>query len=175
MFATRIFAFNRFSLNDDRDADRYELTWGGPYYLRGYEIGSFSESECRLSQVPAEPDIFCPATEELIGSSTLLLNSELRFPILNPLMADWLPLNFPPIEGAVWFDVGMAFTPGKNILVLNRRPDQSRVLYRQPLTAYGASVRANLFYAIVRVDYAMVPQRGRFGTGIFSLSFGVMF
>lgn len=175
VFATRIFAFNRFSLNDDGDAERYELTWGGPYYLRGYEIGSFGDLECRLSQLPTEPDIFCPATEELIGSSTLLLNSELRFPILNPLIADWLPLNFPPIEGAVWFDVGMAFTPGENILVLNRRPDQSRVLYRQPLTAYGASVRANLFYAIVRVDYARVPQRGRFGNGVFSLSFGIMF
>lgn len=175
VFATRLFAFNRFSLNSDRDANRYELTWGGPYYMRGYEIGSFGDIECRASQTPGEPDVFCPATEELIGSSTLLFNSEVRFPILNSLMADWLPLNFPPIDGALWFDVGMAFTPGKNILVLNREPGQSRVLYRQPLTAYGASIRVNLFYAIVRVDYARVPQRGRFGNGIFTLSFGAMF
>ncbi|MEJ2343667.1 MAG: BamA/TamA family outer membrane protein, partial [Gemmatimonadales bacterium] len=175
VFATRLLSFNRFSLNSDNDARRYELTWGGPYYLRGYEIGSFGDAECQASQTPAEPDIFCPATEELIGSSSLLLNSELRFPILNPLMQDWLPLNFPPIDGALWFDVGMAFTPGRNILVLNREPNQSRVIYREPLTAYGASLRVNLFYAIVRVDYARVPSRGPYGTGVFSLAFGAMF
>lgn len=170
--ANRFLSFNRLSLNADKDARDYEFAWGGPYFLRGYDFGSYSFEECEASQVPSSNQ-FCPAQEQLIGSSILLLNSEIRFPILNSFLMNWLPLNFPPIDGSVFFDVGVAFTPGLTTLVFDRKPQQDPTFFREPLTSYGLGLRMNLFFAILRLDYTIAPSRHR--DGVWSLSFGEMF
>ncbi len=175
-FAQRALSFTRFNIAGSRDAEDFELAWGGPYYLRGYGPGSYGPAECAASQTQSDFDLFCPAQREIIGSSTLLLNSELRVSLLNPFKDDWLPLNFPPIEMALFFDVGVAFTPGLTTLVWNREPGQDLVLYREPLTSYGASLRMNLFFAILRIDYTVPQDRGRgLSNGMWTVSFGEMF
>lgn len=174
--AQRLLSFGRFNLTDSRDAEDFELAWGGPYYLRGYDIGSYGPLECALSRDQSASSVFCPAQQELIGTSVLLLNSELRVPVLNPLKDSWLPLNFPPIDAAFFFDVGVAFTPGTSRLVWKREPGQDILLYREPLTSYGLGLRMNLYFAILRLDYSVAPSRGRgIGRGIWSVSFGEMF
>ncbi len=176
LLAQRLVSFNRFSTSSQEDAREFELAWGGPYYLRGYDVGSYGALECELSKSQTAFDFFCPAQEQLIGSSVFLLNSELRFPVLNPLKDAWLPLNFPPIDAAFFFDVGFAWTPGFSQPTLKRDEGQDIVLYRAPLASYGVGVRANLFFAILRLDWAMAPGRGsRFGRGIWSLSLGPIF
>jgi Tol biopolymer transport system component len=176
VFAQRFLSFTRISTSSSNDAREFELAWGGPYYLRGYDVGSYGALECELSKAETELDFFCPAQEQLIGSSVLLLNSEVRFPVLNGFKDAWLPMNFPPIDAAVFFDVGVAWTPGFSSLTWSRDAGQDIVLYREPLASYGVGVRANLFFAILRVDYSMAPGRGsRFGRGIWSVSLGPIF
>jgi hypothetical protein len=175
-FAQRALSFTRFNVNGSRDAEDFELAWGGPYFLRGYGPGTYGPIECEVSQGQSDFDLFCPAQREVIGSSVLLLNTEMRVPLLNPFKDDWLPLNFPPIEAAFFFDVGVAFTPGLTTLVWDRQPDQDLVLFREPLTSYGASLRMNLFFAILRIDYTIPRDRHRsFDSGIWTVSFGEMF
>jgi outer membrane protein assembly factor BamA len=77
---------------------------------------------------------------------------------------------------AIFFDVGVAFTPGLTTLVWDREPGQDLVLYREPLASYGASLRMNLFFAILRVDYTVPHDRGRaFNNGMWTVAFGEMF
>jgi outer membrane protein assembly factor BamA len=175
-FAQRALSFTRFNLGGANDVEEFELAWGGPYYLRGYSPDSYGPAECAASRNESEYDLFCPAQRQVIGSSTLLLNTELRVPLLNPIKDDWLPLNFPPLELAFFFDVGVAFTPGLNTLVWKREPGQDIVVYREPLTSYGASLRMNLFYAILRIDYTVPRSRGAaFDRGMWTVAFGEMF
>ncbi|MGW8281908.1 MAG: BamA/TamA family outer membrane protein [Gemmatimonadota bacterium] len=132
--------------------------------------------ECELSKAETAEPYFCPAQEQLIGSSVLLLNSEIRFPVLNSIKDAWLPLNFPPIDAAFFFDVGVAWTPGFSELTWQRSSEQDIVLYREPLTSFGIGLRFNLFFAILRLDYAMAPGRGsRFGRSIWSIALGPIF
>jgi len=176
LFAQRFLSFTRFSTSSAEDAREFELAWGGPYYLRGYDVGSYGALECELSKAETALDFFCPAQAQLIGSSVLLLNSEVRVPVLNAIKDAWLPLNFPPIDAAFFFDIGVAWTPGFSSLTLNREPGQDIVLYREPLASYGVGLRFNLFFAILRLDYAMAPGRGsRFGRSIWSISLGPIF
>jgi len=175
-FAQRALSFTRFNVAGSRDVEDFELAWGGPYYLRGYDPGSYGPAECVASEPQSDFDLFCPAQRQVIGSSTLLLNSEVRIPILNPVKDDWLPLNFPPIDLALFFDAGVAFTPGLTTLVWEREPGQDIVAYREPLTSYGASLRMNLFFAVLRIDYTVPRDRGRaFDNGMWTVAFGEMF
>ena len=176
LFAQRFLSFTRFSTSGAEDAREFELAWGGPYYLRGYDVGSYGALECEMSKAETALDFFCPAQEQLIGSSVLLLNSEVRVPVLNGIKDAWLPMNFPPIDAAFFFDVGVAWTPGFSSLTWNREPGQDIVLYREPLASYGVGLRVNLFFAILRLDYSMAPGRGsRFGRSIWSFSLGPIF
>lgn len=50
------------------------------------------------------------------------------------------------------------------------------MVYREPLTSYGASLRMNLFYAILRIDYTIPRSRGAgFDEGMWTVAFGEMF
>jgi len=174
--AQRFLAFGRFDIGAGDDASEFELAWGGPYYLRGYDPDSFGAEECAASREESTVDLFCPAQERAIGSSLLLLNTELRVPLLNALKDAWLPLNFPALDAAVFFDVGAAWTPGVHDLVLNRAPDEDPFLVREPLASVGAGLRMNLFFAVLRLDYTVPLSRGEeFRRGRWSVGLGEMF
>jgi Tol biopolymer transport system component len=174
--AQRLLTFGRFGIGGGDDASEFELAWGGPYYLRGYDPDSYDAAECAVSREESDADLFCPAQERAIGSSALLLNTELRVPLLNALKDAWLPLNFPALDAAVFFDVGAAWTPGVHHLVLSRESDQDPFLYREPLASVGAGLRMNLFFAVLRLDYTVPLSRGEeFRRGRWSLGLGEMF
>ncbi|MFW6088927.1 MAG: DPP IV N-terminal domain-containing protein [Gemmatimonadota bacterium] len=174
--AQRFLAFGRFDIGAGDDASEFELAWGGPYYLRGYDPDSYGAEECAASREESAVDLFCPAQERAIGSSALLLNTELRVPLLNALKDAWLPLNFPALDAALFFDVGAAWTPGVHDLVLERAPEDDPFLVREPLAAVGAGLRMNLFFAVLRLDYTVPLSRGEeFRRGRWSLGLGEMF
>ncbi|MGH7472044.1 MAG: hypothetical protein ACRENP_29185, partial [Longimicrobiales bacterium] len=63
-------------------------------------------------------------------------------------------------------------------LVWQRSPGQDPYLVREPLFAYGAGLRLNVFYTVLRFDYTMPlnrPDRNSLRAGIFSVSFGPSF
>jgi outer membrane protein assembly factor BamA len=194
VFATRFTALSR----RGRDADRFLLYWGGPYFIRGYDANSFDlrGDECANSRGGGETSLSsCPVRDQLIGSSAAFLNAELRFPIVKELQIGFLG-NFPPIDFVTFFDGGVAWNSqvcaGSSLIdprecdglaqkvnvVWDRKPGQDPVLWREPLFSYGIGLRLNIFYTVLRFDYAVPldrPGRNGFRDGVFSVSFGPSF
>ncbi|MEX2609837.1 MAG: BamA/TamA family outer membrane protein [Gemmatimonadota bacterium] len=182
-------------------SERYRNYWGGPYYLRGYDGGSFQlgSGECEASRALGTGGTSvtsCPARDQLIGSSVLLANVELRYPVIQELQIGFIG-NFPPVDAVAFFDAGVAWderacllesrerpgecAPGQEVdihLKWQRGPADDPYLVRTPLASYGVGLRLNVFYAILRLDYAVPIHRpGVRGPldGRFSLSFGESF
>lgn len=175
-FATRIQSLWRAG----PDARQFPLYWGGPYFLRGYDGGSFDREECDASRARAEeggvPESVitaCPVRDQLVGSSFALASAEFRFPVLNWLDLGFVPVGFPPIDGAVFFDAGLAWLPG-NTLVLDREAGESLFQIRSPVTSAGVGLRMNVFYVVLRLDYT-VPFSRPDRNGVWSFSIGPTF
>lgn len=190
VLATRFIGLTRLG----SDADRFAVYWGGPYYIRGYDRSSFDidSEECRASrhnggETSLSP---CPVGDQLIGSSAAFMNLELRVPVINELQIGFLG-NFPPVDAVAFFDGGLAWdsqictatnptrttecAEGEPVgIVWQREPGQDPYLWRQPLFSYGLGLRINIFYTVLRLDYAWPLNRPSRG-GIFSLSFGPSF
>ncbi|MGH7574853.1 MAG: BamA/TamA family outer membrane protein [Longimicrobiales bacterium] len=190
VLATRFIGLTRFG----SDADRFAVYWGGPYYIRGYDRGSFdlNSEECQVSRhYSDEPSLSpCPVGDQLIGSSAAFMNLELRVPVINELQIGFLG-NFPPVDAVAFFDGGLAWdsqictatnptrstecAEGEPVrIVWQREPGQDPYLWRQPLFSYGLGLRINIFYTVLRLDYAW-PLNRPSRKGIFSLSFGPSF
>ena len=94
-------------------------------------------------------------------------NFELRFPIVNPSMG----VNFlPPLEGALFYDVGLAWEDG-DVIRWSRQPGDDPVTVRSPLTTLGVSLRMNFFgLMLLRGDWNF-PQ-GRDIGSYWTISFG---
>jgi outer membrane protein assembly factor BamA len=166
--ATRATFFGRFG----RDTDQFRYFLGFPDFLRGYTAGSFRRHEC-LSDRPGEI-VVCDDLNQLIGQRLAVVSAELRFPLIQSLNLSVLPIGFPPIEGAVFFDMGMAWNGG-NRVVWKRAAGESKTDVRQPLKAWGVSVRANMGgFLILRVEWAKPLDRGDFKP-FWTLSIGPTF
>ncbi len=71
----------------------------------------------------------------------------------------FLPVGFPPIEGALFYDAGIAWQSG-DTLKWTRPAGANKALVRAPLKSYGASIRANLLgWLILRFDYTKPIDR----------------
>jgi hypothetical protein len=90
VFASRFIAMSR--MGDQ--AHRFSLYWGGPYFLRGYDGGSFrlDSDECVNSRTFGEGGSLsrCPVRDQLIGSSAALMNVEVRVPVIKELQIGFL-------------------------------------------------------------------------------------
>jgi hypothetical protein len=195
ILATRFTALSR----TGRDADRFLLYWGGPYFIRGYDAGSFElqGDECTQSREAEQSQLSsCPVRDQLIGSSAAFFNAELRFPLVKQLQIGFLG-SFPPVDFVTFIDGGAAWNgdvcAGASLidprecesdlahdvhLVWKRKPGQDPVLWREPVFSYGFGLRLNIFYTVLRFDYAIPmnrPARNGLRDGIFSVSFGPSF
>jgi outer membrane protein assembly factor BamA len=196
VFAARVVGLAR----SGDDSERFGVYWGGPYYLRGYDANSFNldSNECSKSRlIAADASLSrCPVRDQLIGSSTALVNLEMRVPLIKELQIGGLG-TFPPIDFVTFVDGGLAWDneiclratsldprrcdagQAQQVhVVWQRKEGQDPFLWRQPLFSYGAGLRINIFYTILRLDYAIPmdrPDRQGFRNGVFSLSFGPSF
>jgi hypothetical protein len=194
VFATRFITLARLGGN----ADQFRNYWGGPYFVRGYDGGSyrFDSDECRAGRSDAGSiQSSCPARDQLIGASAAILNAEVRFPIITELQLGALG-SFPPVDAVVFFDGGVAWDeeicggadfidPARCAsgeaqpvrLAWHRQPGDDPLLVRMPLYSYGVGLRINVFYAVLRLDYAFPVSRPGFAgrRGLFSLAFGPSF
>ena len=141
---------------------------GGPTLLRGFDYDSRS----------------------LIGTTVGLLNLEFRFPLVEqPSLGS---SGFPPIRGALWYDLGFA-SCGDDLCDHQRPFDRvtgqfTRQTFRfstsedgGPLgfrlvdarAAIGTGVRMNMFgFAVLRLDYAWQTDMAEIGNGrwVFTLA-----
>jgi outer membrane protein assembly factor BamA len=170
--ATRLSTYSR-SGPDER---QFRVYWGGPYYLRGYDGGSYTLAECAASvaQVATIASTLCPVRDQLIGSSVALASAEFRFPIFSFLDLGFVPLGLPPLDGVLFFDIGAAFNSFDQ-LVWHRKSGMDPYFVREPLAAVGGGIRLNIFYNVFRLDYAYPLDRPTRPSGVWSLSFGPTF
>jgi Tol biopolymer transport system component len=166
-FATRALYFGRIG----PDAHRFRVFLGNTDLIRGNTSGSYYRNEC----VVTDPGTYtgCVELDRLVGTQLAVGNAELRFPILTPAM-HFVPMGFPPIEGAFFYDVGIAWNEG-NHLQWSRHPGDDPVNVRTPVQTLGVGARMNLFnFVILRLDYS-IPQERRAIKGYWTLSLGPVY
>ncbi|MBK8004365.1 MAG: PD40 domain-containing protein [Gemmatimonadetes bacterium] len=145
VFATRGLYFGRIG----RDAERFRIFLGNPDLLRGNTSGSYYNHEC-TTQDP-NTTTGCVELDRLVGTQIAVGSAEIRFPILTPQFK-FVPAGFPPIEGALFYDVGLAWNEGNTLKwkrEAGRRPGERahptagvrRLGADEPLRVRGASAR----------------------------------
>ena len=168
VFATRLLYFGRIG----RDAERFRIFGGSMELIRGNTSGSYRRNEC-LNANDAGTQTGCAELDRLVGTQIGVASAELRFPILTPQFG-FLPDAFPPIEGAIFYDVGVTWDEN-SIIRWDRRPGDDVLRVRTPSQTIGFSIRTNLFgFAVARVDYS-IPQERRAVKGLWTFSLGPAF
>ncbi len=169
-FASRFLTLDRFG----RDGDQFPVFLGSTDLVRGYTFGSYDATMCTASRANIPSATGCPELDQLIGSRIAVFSAEFRFQLVRNLTLGFLPVGFPPIEGALWYDAGIAWNSNSTVR-WSRAADADPNAVRVPLTSYGFGLRVNVFgIAIVRVDYAIPNQRPGHG-GYWMLSLGPPF
>ncbi len=147
------------------DARVAPIYLGSTDLLRGHTAGSYYRNEC-LSVDDPGTYTGCAALDQLLGNSMGVLSAELRFPLLNASLGFvpiGFPIGFPPIEGAFFWDAGVAWEPN-SVVQYSRNAGDDIIRFRTPLQTIGFSIRGNILgFVILRGDYS-VPQ-GRNGIG----------
>ncbi len=167
VLATRILAFGR----TGPDAEEFKLYAGSSELVRGHTSGSFRRNEC-LKANEAGTETGCAALDRLNGTQLAVGNLEIRFPLLNPSFGT--PAGIPPIEGVLFYDIGLTWDPNSTI-VWRREAGDDPVNIRAPFKALGFGVRANLFgFTVLRLDFA-IPQDRRDVGGLWTFSLGPAF
>ena len=170
VLATRGLYFGRLG----RDADEFQIFLGSSDLLRGHTSGSYFRNECDAT-TDSGSLTGCRQLDRLIGTNIAVANAELRFPVLNSQIFHWLPLGFPPVEGAFFYDIGIAWDE-ESVVKLNGDDNGNPLRFRTPLHSFGASLRTNLFnFVILRLDYAVPIGREGFQGGLWTLSLGPTF
>lgn len=174
-FAFRALHYGRYG---DGGRDLFPLYLGTPWYLRG------------LNNQTAEQILLANgrAFEDLLGSKLLVTNFEVRIPFTGPKQLALIPsggffsdLNFFVDGGVAWYDYDQLSGPiyrlgddgkplpdpltGEPIVVLRQA---------QPIFTAGASLRINLFGAMVIEPYYAIPllkpaegvRRGTWGVNL---------
>ncbi len=125
--------------------------------MRGYTYGSLRDNECVSDASGSFSG--CGALDQLIGTRLSVINAELRFPLLGNIALGFAPIGLPPIEGAVFFDAGLAWDANSSV-VLSRDADANKTLVRAPLASWGISIRGNVLgFMILRADYTQPISR----------------
>lgn len=77
-----------------------------------------------------------------------MTNAELRFPLINQLALGVAPIRFPPIEGFLFADAGVAWRSGSSPVLrrgLAADPEDERPF----VTSVGAGARVNLLGSFI--------------------------
>ncbi len=158
--------------NTGRDARLFPIFLGTTELVRGYTAGSLLKRECATSPTLPTGYTGCGALDQLIGSNIAVANVELRFPLTRSLVLGFLPIGFPPIEGALFYDAGVAYDRRRDVK-LNRDPNNPGI--RSVMRSYGASIRANLLgFVILRFDITK-PLDRTFKKAYWTVSLGPTF
>lgn len=157
-----------------RDGDLFPQFLGSTDLIRGYTAGSIINHDCLQEPNSAGPS-GCPQLDQLIGSRMALGNVELRFPLTRSLVLGFLPVGFPPIEGALFYDIGLAWNSNSTV-VWNRAAGADAELVRAPVRSWGGSIRVNaLGIVVLRLDYTKPLNRPDHPNPYWTLSLGPTF
>ncbi len=169
--AFRMMHYGRYGGNSEQ---LYPLYVGSPWYVRGYNL---SDTEQILLQNDR-------SFEDLIGSKLLVGNFEVRLPFSGPKQLALIKSKFLLTDLNFFVDGGMAWTKndqltgdiyqldGEGNPRIDPQTGEPVVLYGsvKPVFSAGASVRINVFGALILEPYYAVPllkeTKGVFGVNI---------
>ena len=169
-FATRLF----FDGSYGRDAYQLPIYVGSPDFVRGYDQSSFyggysCQSFLGAGNVYANG---CSAPQ-LIGTRAVVFNEELRFPIIRRFDLGPLPIGLPPVDGAVFYDAGLAWSAGQHPhLSAPDNYDPTKDIDRFFLRSYGATIRVNVFNLAV-LSWSLAKPLDRPGYNRFNWTFSL--
>ncbi|MBA3657968.1 MAG: PD40 domain-containing protein [Gemmatimonadales bacterium] len=167
VLATRVLYFGRIG----RDARQFRIFGGNTDLIRGNTSGSYRRHECR-NATDLNTETGCAELDRLVGTQLGVASAEIRFPLLTPQTG--LPNGFPPVEGAIFYDIGLTWDE-QSTLKWSREAGDDPVGVRTPMQTIGAGVRINLFgFAVARLDYS-IPQERRQVKGLWTFSLGPTF
>src|SRR6266496_1974664 len=153
--ALRGLFFGRFG----RDGDLFPQFLGSTQLIRGYTAGSLFNNECVTEPTSSTGQTGCSQFDQLIGSRLAVVNAELRFPLTRSLVLGFLPVGLPPIEGALFYDAGLAWD-ANSVIKWQRDANDSPETVRTPLRSWGGSIRMNfLGFVVLRFDYTKPLSR----------------
>jgi outer membrane protein assembly factor BamA len=145
------------------------LSYGGllyigyPWYIRGYDINTFSNSKYAAS------DSLSANYNDLFGSKIAIVNLEFRFPLSGPKKIAFIKSNFLLTDFDIFCDAGVAWTKTTNPIIDWKRESLTE---RFPLVSLGASLRINVLGAMVLEPYCAFPmQYGGFKNPSFGINF----
>lgn len=137
--AGRVLSVGRYG-RDAEDPRMYPLFIGYPTLVRGYDVGSFSATEC------GPVSGLCPVYDQMIGSRFIVASAELRFPPFGLLHLGSGYYGFLPIDAGIFYDAGVAWTQNQGAKIFGTGP-------RDVVKSAGISFRMNLLgYAIGQMD-----------------------
>jgi hypothetical protein len=162
--AMRAMHVGRYGRDEHRVGDIY-LGW--PFLIRGYGREDVADRcEATLSSGGGtECELYF---DELLGTRIVLVNLELRVPIIRQLIVG-NTLGLPPVEGFAFFDAGSAWgksqQPDGSIITTTptfRRGVDSALDKRGILSSGGVGARVNLFgYFVLEAAYVKPFERDR--------------
>jgi Tol biopolymer transport system component len=142
----RVMHYGRYG-SGGSDPRIFPLYIGYPWLVRGYDVGSFDNSECLSDGTTS-----CAAIDRLVGSRMLVGNVEFRFPLLRPFGVSGNMYGPVPVEVAFFADGGTAWNNGE-------RPDIFGGS-RGGVSSAGVAFRVNLFgFAVGEFDVTRPFQR----------------
>jgi Tol biopolymer transport system component len=130
-FAVRALHLGRYG-RDAEDARLAKLYAGHQSLVHGYGFGSFEQGECGAFERDT-----CAVFDRLAGSRVLVLNGEVRAPLLGLFRGELEYGSYVPLEIAAFFDAGVAWSHGSRPTLFGGERDLVR--------SYGAAIRANIF------------------------------
>lgn len=152
-FAGRVMHTGRYG-RDSKNTEVFPpLFLGSPWWVRGFQ-GNVAQNLLRDTLL---------TQDNLIGTKIGVFNAEVRIPLFGPKQLALIPSNIVPADLNFFFDLGMIWTSfdqfkdedlnGKNLI--------------RPLSSVGASLRVNLFGALILEPYYAIPlikgAKGAFG------------
>lgn len=167
--ATRALFFGR----SGRDAGQFPIFGGSTELIRGNTSGSYQRHECANQPITGSVT-GCSNLDRLVGTQIGVASAEIRFPLLNAKLGV-VPSGFPPVEGALFYDVGVVRDVGTHLVWSYAPGQENDPTFRAPLQTVGASLRINLLgFVILRVDYSRPLHRPGVG-GLWALALGPTF
>ena len=118
-----------------RDGENVQLAKyyaGHQSFVHGYGFGAFEPGECGAFERTT-----CAVFDRLAGSRVLILNAEVRAPLLGLFRGEMDYGSYVPLEIAAFFDAGVAWSAGSKPTLFGGDRDLVR--------SYGAALRANIF------------------------------
>ncbi len=156
-FALRMYHYGRYGSGSD-DHRLYDLYIGYPWYIRGYEAGSFfgEEADGKIS------------ANQLWGSKAIVSNLEWRIPFSGPKNYAWIHSQIFFSELAIFYDAGITWDETSSPVFSFTSNSKSE---RIPIMSSGLALRFNLLGAIIIEPYYAFPiHQGKFHNGNFGVN-----